>query len=144
MDGTGGEIRMLTQTAVPQRLILARLNPGDDLLLALTEAARQNNLRSSVILNGIGSLSRYHVHVVKTTNLPPGDVFFEGEGPFDILNVTGFILDGRVHAHLSFSNTEKAMGGHLEEGCRILTFAVVTLAETPDVSLAGWDRVGPI
>jgi hypothetical protein len=36
------------------------------------------------------------------------------------------------------------MGGHLEEGCRILTFGVVTLAETPGVSLAGWDRVGPL
>ena len=135
---------MLTQRAAVGRLIVARLNPGDDLLQSLAEVVRQQEIRSGVILNGIGSLSRYHVHVVKTTNLPPGDVYFEGEGPFDILNVTGFILDGRVHSHLTFSNTEKAMGGHLEEGCRILTFGVVTLAETPDVSLDGWDRVGPI
>jgi uncharacterized protein len=135
---------MLTQSAEVRRVVLARLNPGDDLLLSLRQVAEQQGIRSGVILNGIGSLSRYHVHVVKTTNLPPGDVFFEGEGPFDILNVTGFILDGRVHAHLSFSNTEKAMGGHLEEGCRILTFGVVTLAEMPDVSLAGWDRVGAL
>lgn len=135
---------MVTQGAAVGRLIVARLNPGDDLLRSLAEVAKQQNIRSGVILNGIGSLSRYHVHVVKTTNLPPGDVFFEGEGPFDILNVTGFILDGRVHAHLTFSNTEKAMGGHLEGGCRILAFGVVTLAEMPDVSLAGWDRVGPL
>jgi predicted DNA-binding protein with PD1-like motif len=135
---------MLIQTAAVHRLLVARLNPGDDLLRSLAELVRQNEIRSGVILNGIGSLSRYHVHVVKTTNLPPGDTFFEGEGPFDILNVTGFILDGRVHAHLTFSNTEKAMGGHLEEGCRILTFAVVTLAETPEASLGQWDRVGPL
>jgi uncharacterized protein len=135
---------MLTQSAEVRRLIVARLNPGDDLLQSLAEVVRHHEIRSGVILNGIGSLSRFHVHVVKTTSLPPGDVYFEGEGPFDILNVTGFILDGRVHAHLTFSNTERAMGGHLEEGCRILTFGVVTLADTPDVSLAGWDRVGPI
>jgi predicted DNA-binding protein with PD1-like motif len=128
----------------PDRLVLARLNPGDDLLLSLRDAVREQKIQSGVILNGIGSLSRYRVHVVKTTNLPPGDTFLEGEGPFDILNVTGFILDGRVHAHVTFSNTEKAMGGHLEEGCRILTFAVVTLADVADVSLAGWDRVGPL
>src|SRR5213595_1384645 len=109
---------MLTQSADVSRLIVARLNPGDDLLRSLTEVVQQNRIQSGVILNGIGSLSRYHVHVVKTTQLPPGDTYFEGEGPFDILNVTGFILDGRVHAHLTFSNTEKAMGGHLEEGCR--------------------------
>jgi len=135
---------MLIQNAEVSRLLVARLNPGDDLLRSLTDLVRQNDIRSGVILNGIGSLSRYRVHVVKTTRLPPGDVFFEGEGPFDILNVTGFILDGRVHAHLTFSNTEKARGGHLEEGCRVLTFAVITLAETPEASLGNWDRVGPL
>jgi uncharacterized protein len=133
---------MIALDATPGRLLLVRLNPGDDLLQSLREVARQQSIRSAVILNGIGSLSRYRVHVVKTTNLPPGDIFFEGEGPFDILNVTGFILDGRVHAHVIFSNTEKAMGGHLEEGCRVLTFAVMTLAETPEVSFGNWDRVG--
>jgi predicted DNA-binding protein with PD1-like motif len=135
---------MLIHKAETGRLILLRLNPGDDLLRSLAEAVRQQGIRSGVILNGIGSLSRYHVHVVKSSNLPPGDVFWEGEGPFDILNVTGFILDGRVHAHLSFSNQEKAMGGHMEEGCRVLTFAVVTIAETPAVSLGTWDTVGPL
>src|ERR1700730_16139695 len=119
---------MITRSADLGRLMVVRLNPGDDLLRSLTEVVRENGIRSGVILNGIGSLSHYHVHVVKTTQLPPGDVFFEGEGPFDILNVTGFILDGRVHAHIAFSNTEKAMGGHLEEGCRVLTFSVLTLA----------------
>ena len=135
---------MITRSADLGRLMVVRLNPGDDLLRSLTEVVRENGIRSGVILNGIGSLSHYHVHVVKTTQLPPGDVFFEGEGPFDILNVTGFILDGRVHAHIAFSNTEKAMGGHLEEGCRVLTFSVLTLAEVAEVSLAGWDRVGPL
>src|SRR5690349_3373507 len=135
---------MLIQDAEIKRVLVARLNPGDDLLRSLAELVRQNEIRSGVILNGIGSVSRYHVHVVKTTQLPPGDAYFEGEGPFDILNVTGFILDGRVHAHLTFSNTEKAMGVHLEEGCRILTFAVVTLAETPEASLGNWDRVGTL
>jgi predicted DNA-binding protein with PD1-like motif len=135
---------MRIQKAEIGRLMLLRLNPGDDLLRSLAEAMREQGIQSGVILNGIGSLSRYHVHVVKSTNLPPGDVFWEGEGPFDILNITGFILDGRVHAHLAFSNQEKAMGGHMEEGCRILTFAVITIAETPEASLGAWDTVGPL
>jgi hypothetical protein len=36
------------------------------------------------------------------------------------------------------------MGGHLEEGCRVLTFAVVVMAEAPDVDLTDWDRPGPL
>jgi uncharacterized protein len=126
------------------QVFLVRLNPGDDVLLSLRAAVQESGIRSGVVLSGIGSLSRYRVHVVKTTNLPPGDVFFEGEGPYDILGLTGYVLDGRVHAHITFSDTEKARGGHLEEGCRVLTFAVVTLAETPGVALADWDRVGPL
>lgn len=135
---------ILKDTAI-RRLVLARFNPGDDVLLSLRTAVAHSGIRHGAILSGIGSLSRYRVHVVQTTNLPPGDVFFEDEGPFDIVSLTGFILDGRVHAHITFSNTEKAMGGHLEEGCRILTFAVATLAETDVVEgLADWDRVGPL
>ena len=135
---------MQTQSADVRRVVLARLNPGDDVLLSLRAAVQESGIQNGMVLSGIGSLSRYHVHVVKTTNLPPGDVFFDAEGPFDILCLTGFIIGGRVHAHITFSNTEKAMGGHLEEGCKILTFGVVTLAETPDISLDEWDRVGPL
>ena len=137
---------MLLQSTNLRRIVLARLNPGDDLLLALRQAVAESDIRHGVVLAGFGSLSRYHVHVVKTTNLPPGDVFFAQDGPFDILQLTGYILNGRVHAHLTVSNTDKAIGGHLEQGCRVLTFAVVTLAETDDeaADLTGWDRVGPL
>ena len=135
---------MIAREASIRRVAVVRFNPGEDVLLALREAVRESGIAHGLILSGLGSLSRYHVHVVKTTNMPPGDVFFEGEGPFDILTLTGAILDGRVHAHITFSNTEKALGGHLEEGCRILTFGVATLAETDGLDLTDWDRVGPL
>lgn len=41
----------------------------------------------------------------------------------------------------SFPDDKVAMGGHLEPGCRVLTFAMVALAETPGVELSGWGRV---
>jgi uncharacterized protein len=135
---------VVIQNANVTRLVTIRLNPGDDVLLSLREAVQKAGIRSGVILNGIGSLTHYHVHVVKTTNLPPGDVFWKGEGPFDILQITGFVIDGRVHAHLTLSNTEMAMGGHMEEGCRVLTFSLITIAETPDASFTDWDKVGPL
>ena len=135
---------MIVHGAAIRRLVVVRLNPGEDVLHSLREAVRDSGITHGLILSGVGSLDRYHVHVVKTTNMPPGDVFFAGEGPFDILTLTGAILDGRVHAHITFSNTEKALGGHLEEGCHVLTFSVVTLAETDGVDLTDWDRVGPL
>lgn len=133
---------MLAKNAEIERLVAVRIDSGEDILQELRRAVEENAIVTGVILNGIGSASRYRVHVVETTDLPPGDVFFEGEGAYDILQITGFVIDGRVHAHITLSDTEKALGGHLEEGCIALTFVVLTLAETPDVKLTDWDRIG--
>lgn len=134
---------MITQVVKPERLVLLRMNPGEDILQCLRSAADEQGIRNGVIMNGAGSLTHYHVHVVKTVNLPPGDVFFKGEGAYDIIALSGFILDGKVHAHITFSDTKKAMGGHLEEGTRVLTFCMVAIADTPSASLAGWDKLAP-
>ena len=124
------------------RLVIVRLDSGDDILQAIRAAVEQEGIKDGVILGGLGSINSYHVHIVETPNLPPHDVFIKGDGPYDILSLNGVILHGRIHAHITFSNTEKAMGGHLEEGCRTLSFGVVTLAETPEIDLTGWDRIG--
>jgi hypothetical protein len=135
---------MRVESAECGQLFIVRLDSGEDLLQSLRAAVAEKGIRHGVILSGVGSINSYHVHVVETTNLPPGDIFFRGEGAFDVLSVTGLVMDGRVHAHITFSNTEKAMGGHLEEGCRILSFGVVVMAEVEGLDLAGWDRLGQL
>ena len=123
---------MHTQRVAAGQLLAIRLDPGEDVLLSLRTAVGEHGIRNAVVICGVGSLDRFHFHVVETTNMPPGNTFVRGEGPFDILTVTGAIIDGQVHAHITFSNAKQAIGGHLEEGCRVLTFAIVVLAETPD------------
>ena len=135
---------MRTQSFGASRFVALRLDPGEDVLLSLRAAVEEQAFRNAAILSGVGSLGRYHVHVVKTTNMPPGNTFIQGEGPFDILSVTGLVVDGAVHAHITFSNSEMAMGGHLEEGCRVLTFAVVVMVEALGADLTGWDKRGPL
>lgn len=135
---------MKVESFSTSRHLALRLNPGDDLLLSLRQAAREQGIQNAAILSGVGSLSQYHYHVVKTTNMPPGNVFVKGEGPFDILTITGLIVNGEVHAHVAFSDTEGAYGGHIEEGCRVLTFAVIVLAEAENVDFTGWDKRGPL
>ena len=124
------------------RTWVLRFDPGEDLLEGLQRAATELGVRDGAFLGGIGSLTSYHVHVVSSTDLPPTNAFMKGEGAYDILAITGHVMGGRVHAHLTFSDTEKAMGGHLEPGSHVLTFAIVTLAELLDTDLARWDRVG--
>jgi len=134
---------MIVQDMIPNRFVMVRLDPGQDLLLGIREAVAEAGITQGAILAGVGSLSTYHFHVVSTPVMPPENAFIKGEGPYDILTITGAILDGRVHAHVTFSDTEIAMGGHLEEGSTVLTFAILTIADfsAPALELAGWDHV---
>ncbi len=135
---------MHSQPWTPSRMLGLRIDPGEDVLRSLRTAVQEHGIADAAILGGVGSLDRYRFHVVETTNLPPGDTFVQGDGSFDILTVTGLVIGGRVHAHITFSNTQVAMGGHLEEGCRVLTFCIIQLAETPGADFAGWDTPGPL
>ncbi len=135
---------MHTRSSETSRIVLVRLDPQEDVLMALNQAVQEQRLRNAAILSGVGSLSRYRVHVVETTNMPPGNIFFSDEGPYDILTVTGLVVDGGIHAHIAFSDPTSALGGHLEEGCRVLTFAVIVLMELPDTNITGWDIRGPL
>ena len=125
------------------RMILIRVDPGEDLLDALQRAVADHGVQNGVFVSGAGSIRRYRFHVVSSTDLPPENAFVKGDGAFDIVAITGFVLGGRVHAHITFTDDTSTLGGHLEPGCEVLTFAMVALAETPAGDLSGWDRVPP-
>ena len=126
------------------RTFWVRLDPDTDVLRGLERAVEEAGIQNGAILGGVGSLTSYHFHVVASTNLPPGNDFARGVGPFDIVNINGAILGGRVHSHITLTDTEKTLGGHLEEGCNVLTFAIILIAETEGVDLAQWDTVAAL
>jgi predicted DNA-binding protein with PD1-like motif len=114
------------------RVLVIRLKKGEDLLKGLESAVAQQGVRNGVFMGAFGSLTSYHVHVVNNTTFPPKNVYMKGRGPYDILSVTGAVIDGRLHPHLTFSDSKKALGGHLEEGSLVFTFAVITLGVLED------------
>jgi len=134
---------MLAERTSIKNLVFARLNPGDDLLVSLEKAAGDHGIKNAVILCGIGSARSHHFHVVGTRENPPRNDFVKGEQASDIAGISGYIINGRVHAHIIHSDTEKAFGGHLHEGVEALTFAVITLAEV-DYDFTGFDSIGDI
>ena len=126
-----------------KRLITVRLSPGEDILLSLREAVEKEGLQNAVILEGVGSVRSHHYHVVSSPVNPPEEIFTKANSPADIVNINGMVLEGRVHAHIVFANEKVAYGGHLEEGAKVLTFAVIVLAEV-DADLSGYDRIGEV
>lgn len=135
---------MKTQRSAVGEIIVVRINSNEDILLALREAVAERQIKHALILGAMGSVKRYHVHVVETPDLPPKDAFIKGEEPLDILSMNGVIMNGRVHAHISFSGLKTTMGGHLEEGCQVLSFCQVWLVTAPEADLTDWDRFGEI
>ena len=131
---------MKYQTGSIRRIHMVQLSNGEDLLHGLEAFARDAGIEHASILAGAGSIRTYHTHVVRSTALPPGNDFTRGDGPFDILTMTGGILDGRVHAHIEYSDRHVSHGGHLEEGTEVLTFAFITVAELDGIDLTDADR----
>ena len=106
-----------------KRIVVARLKHGTDLLDGLNKAVKKERIKNAAILSGIGSLTSYYIHAVDNATFPTKNVFFKTEAPQDLLNVNGYVIDGRI----TFSDEEKALGGHLEPGTKVSTFAIVTL-----------------
>jgi predicted DNA-binding protein with PD1-like motif len=115
-----------------KRIEIIRMRTGTDLLEGLNKAIENQKIKNAVILAGIGSVTDYHFHVVSDKNLPPGEEFPKASVAKDLIAVQGYIFDGRVHAHITLSDENSVIGGHLEPGTKALTFFILTIGVLPD------------
>ena len=123
---------VVTTTSTFQRVVIVRLRNRTDMLQGLQEAIAREKIKNAVILSGFGSVTSYHVHVVGNTTLPPKDVFTRYGGPYDILTASGLVMNSRLHCHITFANTQHVLGGHLEEGTSVFTFANISIGVLKD------------
>ena len=123
----------IAQTGEFERIVVARFKFNTDLLEGIEKAVDQEKIANAVIVSGIGSVRGYHVHVVSNRDFPSKNVYTEdSEHPADLLSINGYVIDGRVHAHVTLADDVKAFGGHLERGTNVFTFAVITLGVSSD------------
>ena len=99
----------------------------------LEKMVKQHNIKNAVILSGIGSVRNYHIHSVSNREFPSKNIFVKNPvDPADIVSVNGYVIDGRVHAHMTMTNEHHAFGGHIEPETTVFTFAIVTLGVLND------------
>ena len=115
-----------------ERIEIIRMKPGADMLDGFNLYIKENKIKNAVILTGIGSVTDYRYHVVSDKNLPPAEEFPKASVPMDLVSVQGYILNGRVHAHIALSDENSVVGGHLEKGTKALTFFIITVGILPD------------
>ncbi|MCZ2073708.1 MAG: DNA-binding protein [Bryobacteraceae bacterium] len=111
-----------------ERVVVLRYKFGADLLAGLEKMVKEQSIRNAVILAGAGSVRNYHVHSVSNRIFPSKNIYIrDPTAPADIVSMNGYIIEGRVHAHMTMTNSEGAFGGHLEAGTNVFTFAIITL-----------------
>ena len=115
------------------RVLILRFKYDTDLLAGIEKMVKQEKIRNAVILTAIGSVRNYQVHQVSNRVFPSKNTFVKDPtAPADIIGMSGYIIDGKIHAHISLANPDKAFGGHLEPGTSVFTFAVVTVGILDD------------
>ena len=120
-----------------QGVVIVSLGHGDLLLESLRLAASEANIHTGVLMTGLGSLTAGRIHYVITNVMPPQDQFLDLEGPLEVVGFSGIIAGFEPHVHISLMDKDrKFYGGHLEEGCSILTLSEISILRLPDLKLA--------
>jgi predicted DNA-binding protein with PD1-like motif len=124
-----------------ERIVVIRVKNQGDLLAAIEHHVKEQKIRNAVVLSGVGSVISTHYHMVSNRTFPSKNVYLENpETTADIISMNGFVFDGKVHCHLTFADSGKAYGGHLEARNKVFTFAIVALGVLPDDQTLGLKR----
>ena len=115
------------------RILTLRFKFNADLLAGMEKMVKQENIRNAVVLSGIGSVRGYHIHQVSNRDFPSKNMFVKNPTqPADVISMNGYIMNGKIHAHMTLATPDKAFGGHLEPGTSVFTFLIVTLGVMND------------
>lgn len=120
-------------TAQFQRVVILRFKYQADLLAGIESMIKQEKIKNAVILAGAGSVTGYQVHSVTNRSFPSKNTYVKNPtAPADLIGMNGYVINSRVHAHMTMATPDKAFGGHLESGTTVFTFAIITLGVLDD------------
>ena len=115
------------------RVVILRFKYDVDLLAGIEKMAKEQNIRNAVILSAAGSVRGYHVHQVSNRTFPSKNMYVKDPvAPADLISMNGYVIDGKIHAHMTLATPDHAFGGHLEPGTSVFTFAIVTIGVLKD------------
>jgi predicted DNA-binding protein with PD1-like motif len=115
------------------RIVVLRFKFGTDLLAGIEKMVAQQKIRNAVILAGAGSVRGYQVHQVSNRDMPSKNMFVKDPtAPADLISVNGYVINGKVHCHMTMATPDHAFGGHLEPGTEVFTFGIITLGVMKD------------
>ena len=122
------------------RIVIIRLKNGANLLAGMNRVVKQQHIENGVILSAIGSLRGWEVHQVSNRRLPTEDTIESNPTqPCDLVGMNGYIINGRIHAHMTLATPDRVIAGHVEAGNEVYTYAIVTEGAMIRPNLLGID-----
>jgi predicted DNA-binding protein with PD1-like motif len=117
-------------------IVVVGLRRGELIFESLEQVARACEIHSGVVMTGIGSLSRAYIHTVKSNDYPPREEYLHLEGPLEVVQFGGIIANYQPHIHISLWDRDRNYyGGHVHEGCEILTLSEISIRRLPELRL---------
>lgn len=115
------------------RIVTLRFKFGTDLLAGLQKMVAEQKIKNAVFLSGAGSVRGYQLHQVSNRDMPSKNMFEKDPtSPADLISVNGYIVNGKIHCHVTLAQPDHVIGGHLEPGTEAFTFAAITIGVMKD------------
>ena len=132
-----------------ERIVLARIPIGVDLLEAIYEVVKREKIQKGLILMGIGALKKAVFRNLKIFPreypvMPKDRIYFEVQKPLELLSLSGYIVprvngEPHVHAHFSASTVMEdsiaTYGGHLDQGTITFVKAAVAIGVLEGIAM---------
>ena len=118
------------------RYVIIGLKKNDLILESIQSALEENGIRNAIVTSGVAAAYHMRWHHIENIEDIPTDTIHETDGPIEVGNIGGLVLDGIPHLHCTFADHHRAWAGHLEEGCRIQYVGEITMIELLDVDLS--------
>jgi predicted DNA-binding protein with PD1-like motif len=110
------------------RIVVIRLKYKANLLDGMKKIIQEQHIQNGVILSAVGSLRGYEIHTVSNRDMPSQDTIVKNPTqPVDLVSMNGYVINGRIHAHMTIATPDRVIAGHVEEGNEVFTFAVITI-----------------
>ncbi len=117
------------QSTEKKNIVFARLLPGEDVNKKLIELCKKHDIKSGVIISGIGQFEKVELGYFKCKGDYSHEIF---EKPLEVLSLTGNICKNGdeyiLHIHAVLSDDKKnAFGGHFINAIVSITGEIVIL-----------------
>lgn len=121
-------------------LIFIRFDPGEGILENINKIIKEKNIKTGIVISGIGSLSACRIHGMNA-GIPPNLLkrhkdYYEIKGTIELSSIQGVIADQKPHLHITVSKGgREVLTGHMEEGCIVFSLAEIVILKTDEINL---------